>query len=133
MIMKKQLLLFTIALISLNSCKRWQHKYPEDTERTKLTPEERLTGKYWKLSKTTFNGMDYTDSVKKTIGDYEIYFSLQEVHDEKSGIITTGVEGNFGFVWRFLSSTSTSISLTRMLGGLSNNAPVPLLHRSNYH
>jgi hypothetical protein len=69
--------------------------------------------------------MDYTDSVKNTIGDYEIYFSLHEEHDEKSGIITTGVEGNFGFVWRFLSSANTSISLTRMMGVLSNNAPVP--------
>ena len=49
--MKSLLILLTLAIITCSSCKKWQHKYPEDTERTKLTPEERLTGKYWKLIK----------------------------------------------------------------------------------
>ena len=120
--MKRILILLTLAIITCSSCKKWQHKYPEDTERTKLTPEERLTGKYWKLSKTTFNGMDYTDSVKNTIGDYEIYFSLQEDTDRKTGRITTNIEGTFGTIWSFTLSDK-SISISRMQG-LDNNYPL---------
>lgn len=99
--MKNLIIIFIISLLTLSSCKRWQHQYPEDTEKTKLTPEERLTGKIWTLSSTTFNGMDYTDSVKNVIGKYEIYFSLQEDHEIKVGYIKTEVDGVFDIFWLF--------------------------------
>ncbi len=34
-----------ILVLMVSSCKRWQHEYPEDGQRSKLTPRERLLGK----------------------------------------------------------------------------------------
>ena len=122
--MKKLLLLSIIALLALSSCNKWQHKYPEDPERTKLTPAERLTGKHWKLIKTTFNGIDYTDSVKNTIGDYEIYFSLQEDHDQPVGGLTTDIEGGIGIIWSFYFN-QTMLGIQRMMGKNTDYPFVP--------
>jgi hypothetical protein len=105
--MKKLLLLSIIALFALSSCKKWQHKYPEDPERTKLTPEERLTGKWWTLQNVTLNGKDYTDTVMNQIGKFQIYFGLEKVSGISSvryvGNATSGYEGSFFTTWDFTS------------------------------
>ncbi len=54
-----------ILVLMLSSCKRWQHEYPEDGQRSKLTPRERLLGKTWVLTQLTLNGQDYMDTVRE--------------------------------------------------------------------
>ena len=100
--MKKLLFLSFIAILALSNCKKWQHKYPEDTERTKLTPEERLTGKTWTLNKSTLNGIDYTDTVLNKIGKLEVYLSTnEETGNLKQGAAEDNVWGGFGILWIF--------------------------------
>lgn len=76
--MKSTILRFTFMaafVMMLSSCNRWQHQYPEDTERTKLTPLERLSNKWWSLETVTINGSDITDSMKNVLGYYRMYLS----------------------------------------------------------
>lgn len=111
--MKKLLLLSIIALLTLSSCKKWQHKYPEDPERTKLTPEERLTGKTWTLTKATLNGVDYTDTILNKIGKLEINLStVEENSNYNRGSAEDNVWGAFGILWS-LRNTEQDIVLFR--------------------
>jgi hypothetical protein len=45
----KNTILFALLILlgTITSCKKWQKQYPEDTERTKLNPTERLINKTW--------------------------------------------------------------------------------------
>jgi hypothetical protein len=98
-------------IIGLSSCKKWQHQYPEDTERTKLTPTERLINKTWKLQKTTINGIDISDTVRNRIGEYTMEFSTRKENGLGTyiylGGVTTTVEGDILTVWKFSDDEGT--------------------------
>lgn len=114
--MKSLLILLALAIITCCSCKKWQHKYPEDTERTKLTPEERLTGKTWILTKATLNGIDYTDTVLNKIGKLEINLStVEEDMNYNKGYAEDNVWGAFGILWS-IRNTEQDIVLFRTAG-----------------
>lgn len=93
--------LFILILLALTSCTKWQHQYPEDTERSKLTPMERLAGKTWTLQQVTLNGMDYTDSVFNQIGKFQINFGMSKISSMSNtnifyvGEAKSDFEGNF--------------------------------------
>ncbi len=129
--MKKLLLLSIIALLAFSSCKKWQHKYPEDPARTKNTPTERLTGKWWTLQSASVNGKDYTDSVYQIFGKYQIYFSSAILSTDfkgdkyYSGNVKTDLEPPFSAVWRF-TSNEEYITIASENGNNSNkNSVVP--------
>jgi hypothetical protein len=112
--MKNKILYSVLFLIiGLSSCKKWQHQYPEDTERTKLTPTERLINKTWKLQKTTINGIDISDTVRSRIGDYTMEFSTRKENGLGTyiylGGVTTTVEGDILTVWKFSDDESKII------------------------
>jgi hypothetical protein len=116
--MKKVVLLSVLLSLLLCSCKKWQHKYPEDAERTKLTPMERIVDKKWTLVQTTFNSVDYTDSVFNFLGKYEIIFSKipeSAVYVIYSGSINTDLEGGVPIVWNF-SRNMNNIGFARKAG-----------------
>ena len=107
--MKYTLLLACLIILFTSSCKKWQKQYPEDTEKTKLTPAERITGKLWKLSKVTLNGFDYTDSVKNKIGNFKFQLSTQLMpleDDLYSGYADSDNEGSYGTFWYFYNDES---------------------------
>jgi hypothetical protein len=109
--MKKILFIALLALLGTSSCKKWQHKYPEDTERTKLTPTERLINKTWTLSKTTINGVDISDTVYNRIGKYSVQFYNSSVggfgaQDFLSGGANTDIEGGISTLWKFYEKDS---------------------------
>lgn len=120
--MKTQFWIFVILLV-FTACKRWQHKYPEDTERTKLTPNERITNKWWTLESAFVNNIDYTDSIDELFGKYQIYFSSnvyqtsQEGFDVYYGTVTTEKEPTFTTAWSF--PDQESIGLGAMNGNNS--------------
>lgn len=92
-------------LICLSACKKWQHQYPEDSEKTKLTPTERLTNKWWTLQSTSVNGVDYTDSVHTIFGEYRIYFT-QNLFDITNvelyyGWVSSNLQPKFTSIWNF--------------------------------
>lgn len=103
------LLCFTL---TFTSCKKWQHQYPEDTERTKDTPMERLTNKWWVLQKVTLNGQDFTDSVHNIHGVYKIYFSENLFATSTDGLehfygtISSDIGPAFVSVWTLHSKES---------------------------
>ncbi len=126
--MQKLLFLSFIAILTLSSCKKWQHKYPEDTERTKLTPKERLTGKWWTLQNASVNGVDYTDSVHEMFGKYQIYFSTSISSsfngiDRYFGNVKTELEPAFTSTWRLKDNDENmSIVDANGNGGGGNNS-----------
>jgi hypothetical protein len=61
-----------ILILLVSSCKRWQHEYPEDGQRSKLTPRERLLGKTWVLTQLTLNGQDYMDTIRERFGNFKM-------------------------------------------------------------
>ncbi|MBP9933198.1 MAG: hypothetical protein KBF25_05860 [Chitinophagaceae bacterium] len=69
-----RLSLFVFIVISLAACKRWQHEYPEDGQRSKITPLDRLVGKTWVLTQLSLNGQDYMDTVRERFGNFEMKF-----------------------------------------------------------
>lgn len=83
--MKICYLIFLLLMLS-TSCKRWQHEYPEDGQRSKLTPRERLLGKTWVLSQLTLNGQDYMDTVRERFGNFKmkLYDTKYNPSDETS-------------------------------------------------
>ena len=126
-----KLILFVLLLlttISFTGCNKWQHRYPEDTERTKLTPPERLTNKWWTLQSASVNGVDYTDSVFQLFGKYQIYFSLDLENVTVNGLhIYTGTvhtdnEPTFTSVWSF--PDDASIGIGDLNGTFSNKQSV---------
>lgn len=83
--MKICYLIFLLLMLS-TSCKRWQHEYPEDGQRSKLTPRERLLGKTWVLTQLTLNGQDYMDTVRERFGNFKmkLYDTKYNPSDETS-------------------------------------------------
>lgn len=119
--MKRAILIPIFLLLLFSSCKKWQNKYPEDTEKTKVTPIDRLTGKWWTLQSASVNGIDYMDTVKQQFGKYEIYFSNKEydpgVWPDKRyySSIKTEIEPEFAAIWRF-KEYETLFTLGRLVG-----------------
>ncbi len=114
--MKNTILIALLILLgTITSCNKWQKQYPEDTERTKDTPTERLTNKWWTLQSVTLNGKDYTDSVYQLFGKYQIYFS-SNIRSIFNGIETfnsyvkTEIETPVQAVWRFTNNEMSFIS-----------------------
>jgi len=112
--MKRILLISLVALFVLSSCNKWQHRYPEDTERTKDSPTKRLTNKWWTLESATVNGIDYTDSVKLKLGVFRIFFSTEyriEFNGDKVfyGRVHTDSEPEFTSGWQFPDESSIII------------------------
>jgi hypothetical protein len=114
-------ILITLLTLSSTSCKKWQHKYPEDTERSKDTPFERLTNKWWTLKTASINGIDYTDSVNTVYGTYRIYFGTSVYQHYPSGLtayeglISTNIEPVFSSVWS-LYKDETILELGQLFG-----------------
>lgn len=108
-----KLLLFAI-LIFFSACKRWQHEYPEDGGKTKLTPEERITGKIWKLNFVSVNGKDYTDTVLNQLGSYLMEFTLTKEDKYFLGGVITDSMGGFYTVWGFEPSVQFIIVSRRV-------------------
>jgi len=116
--MKNTLILACLIILFTSSCKKWQHRFPEDTERTKDTPTERLINKWWTLVSTTLNGQDYTDTIKQQFGQYQIRFETALAWtptngmETYSGYVQTDYEPGFPTAWRFYNVESiTTISL----------------------
>ncbi len=104
-----------ILVLMLSSCKRWQHEYPEDGGKTKLTPEQRLTGKNWKLNFVSFNGKDYTDTVLNQFGSYQLQFSLYPESQYYLASISTEYEGGVLAVWGFRFDDSKILIFRRSM------------------
>lgn len=123
--MKNKLLLACIIILLASSCKKWQYKYPEDTDRTKDSPTERLTNKWWTLESVTLNGVDYTDTIKNQFGIYQIYFSQEsynqgfnEVFEKFYGTIKTDFEPEVVSIWGFATLQELALG---PLGGNNSN------------
>lgn len=108
-----KLLLFAI-LIFFSACKCWQHEYPEDGGKTKLTPEERITGKIWKLNFVSVNGKDYTDTVLNQLGSFLMEFTLTKEDKYFLGAVSTDSMGGFYTVWGFEPSVRYITILRRV-------------------
>lgn len=125
--MKKVFILLSLTLI-LCSCHRWQHQYPEDTERSRLTPAERLTNKWWKLDQVTKNGVNITDSVKAIVGNYTFLFG--KVPDASTdwiyyyGKLNSNIDGNLGIVC-FFQNDNAEIVIERVDGTSSIRIGIP--------
>jgi len=107
--MKNVLLLACLITLFTSSCKKWQHQYPEDEVKTKLSPTERLVGKWWRLNKATLNGIDYTDSVYNLIGEYKFYLTDQNNTITDNGKLGTSVstaEGSYSIFWLYYNNES---------------------------
>ena len=139
--MKKLLLLSMIALLAFTGCKKWQHKYPEDNEKTKATPMARLTGKWWTLGGATLNGINYADSVFNLYGKYQIYFSESvyetDINGNKSyyGEVHTELEPQFTVIW-YIDKTEENILINPLAGINSNKrsiVPGYLNHNNFYY
>ena len=77
--MKHFILLLLVALMVSTGCKKkYEKRYPEDTENTYLTPAERLCDKWWVLDSVSLNGVDYTDSVAGIIGQCTFFVHTAE-------------------------------------------------------
>lgn len=119
--MKRAILIPICLFLLFSSCKKWQHKYPEDAERSKQTPLERLSDKWWALKTASINGIDYTDTVKNQFGKYEIYFSQNEFSPGSFsskryyGKIKTDIESEFIHIWHF-KDNETILSSARLVG-----------------
>jgi hypothetical protein len=72
------LLLLLLLALGMTSCKEWQIQYPEDTERTKLTPYERIKGK-WILTSVTLNNKEYIDTITAKLGSTFFYCSDEHI------------------------------------------------------
>jgi len=83
--MKHIIYLTLLTLLVLFSCckKKYEKRYPEDTESTYDSPEERLCDKWWVLDSVSVNGVNFTDSVHNMVGIYRFSISLNKI---KSGI-----------------------------------------------
>lgn len=106
--------IFLFIILITIGCKKWQHQYPEDLSKTKITATERLTNKWWILQSTYVNEMDYTDSVFQIFGKYQIYFSrnILSVHKDEetfAGSIKTDTQLPFSAIWKFRSRESNII------------------------
>jgi hypothetical protein len=84
--MKNLLFILLAILLTTASCKKWQHEFPEDGERTKKTPKERICDKWWVLSQVTLNGQDYTDSVYQQFGKYKVFFTSNLSHTTNNDV-----------------------------------------------
>ena len=84
--MKYILYIIYFFLLLTTSCKKWEPLYPEDTERTKLTPYERIYGK-WILTKAELNGVDVTSGIYDSLGQYSIEFEDKFDQSAKIGTI----------------------------------------------
>lgn len=97
--MKNALLLTCLILLFTSSCKKWQKQYPEDTERTRLTPYERIYGK-WRLTKVELNGLDMTSEVLDSLGQYQLEFMEEKEFDANIGEIYAPLKHNkISSVW----------------------------------
>jgi hypothetical protein len=83
--MKNTILFACVLLVLTSSCKKGQ-QFPEDTERTSLTPYERIYGK-WQLTKVELNGVDMTAEVLDSFGQYQLEFMEEREFGAKVGII----------------------------------------------
>ncbi len=134
--MKKLLVLSIIALLALSSCKKWQHKYPEDTERTKDTATERLTDKWWTLKSAYVNGSDYTNTIHDTLGKFSIFFSNNLYETSLNGnkifygTINTELDSPFTILWSFINN-ETQIFIGRINGNTTKSAFVPQYYPTN--
>lgn len=81
--MQKIFILF-IMLVMVSACKRWQHEYPEDGQRSKITPLDRVVGKTWVLTQLSLNGQDYMDTVRERFGSFEmkLFYTKYNPSDE---------------------------------------------------
>lgn len=123
-----------IALLALGTlaCNRWEHEYPEDGVRTKDTPMERLTGKWWELERVEFKGKDITDSVRNRIGVYRMFFTntpADNTSDLFLGTIYSDTLGNSSVVWNFFEENK-SLSMIRenSTSSLNHLLPIPCYH-----
>ncbi len=83
--MKNTILIVLLILLgTITSCNKWQKQYPEDTERTKLTPEERIANKWWNLDSVYINGTNITNDIFDSISFYKMYFDTKRVTTQGS-------------------------------------------------
>lgn len=121
------LVILSVITLSFSSCKKWQHQYPEDGEKTKDTPMKRLCNKWWVLQSAKLNGYDYIDSINSIFGDYQIYFS--DALDQSSsktiylGSINTDKEMPFSSVWQFVED-ETIIGISPLNGNYSDKRSI---------
>ena len=132
-------LAFITLLLCTNCCKKkeYQKRYPEDTEDTYDTPMTRIANHWWTLKNVTFNGKDYTDTVRNTLGEYKMYLSeqLESTLQGKLKYVTllTDIEGNISGVWQFNMNEDT-LNLGRISGGQpAIYAAVPCYLRGLWH
>lgn len=103
--MRNVLLLFVLLTLRC-SCKRWQKQYPEDVERTILSPLARISNKWWYLQSVVLNDKEMKDSVLNEIGDYRIQFVDGKIsqHSEtrwffiEPSSISGGLQTTWGFI-----------------------------------
>ena len=80
-----------VCLAFITSCdkknKQWRVHYPEDTQEYDATPIERISNRWWVLDSVSVNGIDYTDTVYNTVGEFGLFFSTKE--DSQSGVTVT--------------------------------------------
>ena len=79
----KKLLVFMVAIFCTFSCckKKYEKRYPEDTENTYATPTERLCNKWWVLDSASLNGINYTDTILNNCGGYALYINNEEQNE----------------------------------------------------
>lgn len=122
--MKKCLIILTIGILFFTSCKKWEHQYPEDTEKTKVAPFERLTNKTWVLKNVTMNNVDITDSVNKIIGSLKLEFNTNTLtlgsYRPYTAYSTSDVEGKILSTWSF-SKDLTQIGVGRFQSSVYYN------------
>jgi hypothetical protein len=96
--MKNTILFACLLLVLTSSCKKGQ-QFPEDTERTSLTPYERIYGK-WQLTKVELNGVDMTAEVLDSLGQYQLEFMEEREFNARIGIINAPIRHNkISSVW----------------------------------
>ncbi len=130
--MKRILILLTLAITTCSSCKKWQHKYPEDTERTKLTPTERIINKWWVLDAVTLNGINYMDSVTNKIGKMRVYLTDDKADiNNLKGILENDAEFAKSIIWTFFNNEN-QIAIYRTNGSIPFFLPVVFFIDPNF-
>lgn len=120
------LAIYALCFTLFIGCNKWQYQFPEDEERSKLTPMERLTSKTWTLKKVELNNLDFTDSVFKQIGSLSMRFSTSEYENGLGseiryiGNASSDVEGNFTTTYKLYDNKFLNVVRYNTQGVNSN-------------